>query len=136
MVGQKFALETFISIRIALNQEATANKYPRYTMTVKETHAKSNGATKAMNGTQKGPQTPTSPYDNLFKDFTSPNSAIAPSKPGLKDGTVRFMLDPQRARDEKEAVQEFFKVEEEEYEIEVPRSEHHRDHRDSKRHRT
>ena len=43
------------------------------------------------------------------------------SKPGLRDGTVRFMLDPERARNEKAAVAEFFKVEEEEYEEEVER---------------
>lgn len=41
-------------------------------------------------------------------------------KPGLKEGTVRFMLDPQRARDEKDHVAEFFELEEEEYEVEVP----------------
>ena len=29
------------------------------------------------------------------------------------------MLDPERARDEKHAVEEFFKVEEEEYEVEI-----------------
>lgn len=41
-------------------------------------------------------------------------------KPGLKDGTVRFMLDPQRAKEEQYTVSEFFNVEEEEYESEIP----------------
>ena len=121
IVGQKFPLETFISIRIALNQEASAHKYPRYTMTDKANQARSNGGSKATNGAKKGPQTPTSPYDHLSGDLTSPIAGNGVSKPGLKEGTVRFMLDPQRAKDEKEAVKEFFKVEEEEYEIEVPR---------------
>ena len=49
----------------------------------------------------------------------SPQSVNGASKPGLKEGTVRFMLDPQRARDEKDAVKEFFRVEEEEVEVEV-----------------
>ncbi|KAI9826017.1 MAG: hypothetical protein M1819_007472, partial [Sarea resinae] len=38
---------------------------------------------------------------------------------GIRDGTVRFMLDAERARDEKRVVETFFKVEEEEVEIDV-----------------
>ena len=38
-----------------------------------------------------------------MKDISSP-TANGGSKPGLKDGTVRFMVDPQRARDEKNAM--------------------------------
>lgn len=54
-------------------------------------------------------------------DVTVPaTNGASLSKPGLKDGTVRFMLDPQRAKEEKEIVSEFFNLEEEEYEIEVP----------------
>jgi CTD kinase subunit beta len=33
-----------------------------------------------------------------------------------RDGTVRFMLNPDRAKDEKSVVSEYFKVEIEEYE--------------------
>ena len=123
IVGQDHALETFISIRIDLNQEASANKYPRYF----QSHAKKSitNGTKAANGTvdskAKKPVTPiTSPREESLRDITSP-TANGGSKPGLKEGTVRFMLNPQRARDEKNAVAEFFKVEEEEYEIEVER---------------
>lgn len=43
-------------------------------------------------------------------------------QPGLREGTVRFMLDPERARDEKQAVADFFRPEEEEVEIEVERA--------------
>lgn len=78
-----------------------------------------NGGATESNG--KGPHTPTSSNDVTMKDFTSPTSANGASKPGLKDGTVRFMLDPQRAKDEKEAVGKFFNVEEEEYETMVPK---------------
>ena len=79
--------------------------------------------TKATNGTKastaKKDVTPTtSPRDELMRDITSPTSNGA-SKPGLKEGTVRFMLDPQRAAEEKKTVGEFFKVEEEEYEVEI-----------------
>ena len=49
---------------------------------------------------------------------TSVNGRV---RAGLKDGTVRFMLDPEMARDEKGVVEAYFKVEEEEYEVEVER---------------
>lgn len=78
-----------------------------------------NGGARTTNG--KGPQTPTSPRDVTMKDVTSPTSANGAPKPGLKDGTVRFMLDPQRAKDEKEAVGKFFTTDEEEYETMVPK---------------
>lgn len=123
IVGQDHALETFISVRIALNQEASANQYPRHSQSHRERSA-TNGA-KAANCTiepkAKNQLTPTtSPRNDTLRDITSP-TANGGSKPGLKDGTVRFMLNPQRARDEKNAVAEFFKVEEEEYEVEVER---------------
>ena len=123
IVGQDHALETFISIRIALNQEASANKYPRYFQSHKK-RSVTNGAN-AGNGIidskGKKPVTPiTSPRDESLGDNTSP-TANGCSKPGLKEGTVRFMLNLQRARDEKDAVAAFFKVEEEEYEVEIER---------------
>lgn len=49
------------------------------------------------------------------------NGTTPQSKPGVREGTIRFMLDPERARKEKVAVAEFFSVEEEEYEEEVER---------------
>lgn len=123
IVGQDHALETFISIRIALNQEASANEYPRYFQSHKKKSI-TNGA-KAANGIfdskgKKSVDPITSPRDESLGDITSP-TANGCSKPGLKEGTVRFMLSSQRARDEKDAVAVFFKVEEEEYEVQVER---------------
>ena len=124
IVGQDHALETFINIRIALNQEASAHHYPRHFQSRKK-RSFTNGA-KEGNGSidstkAKKLHTPiTSPRDEAMKDISSP-IANGGSKPGLKDGTVRFMLNPQRARDEKNAVAAFFRVEEEEYEVEVER---------------
>ena len=131
VVGQDHVLDTFISIRITLNQEASANKYPRHTQTAKK-KLLTNGV-KATNGTRDSKEAAskdasrslTSPRDDLSKGLRSPQSAASingANKPGLRDGTVRFMLDPERARDEKLAVAEFFRVEEEEYEVEVERS--------------
>lgn len=64
--------------------------------------------------------------------MTSPNTPATPGtiSPGQPDasatggrgqnGTVRFMLDAARARDERTEVEKYYMVEEEEYEIEVP----------------
>ncbi|MCJ1393900.1 RNA polymerase II C-terminal domain kinase beta subunit [Xylographa bjoerkii] len=126
-VGQEYPIETFIAIRITLNQEASANDYPRYTNNI-EKKILSNG-TKFTNGTKdiKSAKSPLSPQDTLVSDgkssvTLSPEAAAgARVRAGLKEGTVRFMLDPERARDEKKIVAEYFKVEEEEYEVEVER---------------
>ena len=128
IVGQEHALEIFINIRITLNQEASAQKYPRYTQSATKKPL-SNGAKAAPNGTSKEKRAQPSPRDEAAKDVSpqsvGPNLAngmnTPQTKPGLRDGTVRFMLDPERARNEKVSVAEFFKVEEEEYEEEVER---------------
>lgn len=121
IVGQSHSLETFIAIRITLNQEASANSYPRFTRApVLKDDELVNGA-KTTNGTKgskaKEATPATSPRDDIMQDTTSPTTST--SKPGLKEGTVRFMLDPQRAKAEQETVAEYFKVEEEEYEVEI-----------------
>ncbi|KAL8966032.1 MAG: hypothetical protein Q9183_003555 [Haloplaca sp. 2 TL-2023] len=127
VVGQDHALEKFISTRIALNQEASAESSPRYTESNRK-KALTNGTT--SNGVkEKGtPKELTSPRDVASpKDIKSPQPMGLTSvtgtpvqgKPGLKEGTVRFMLDPERARDEKHIVADFFKMDEEEYEVEV-----------------
>ena len=126
-MGPEHALEQFISIRITLNQEASAQNFPRFTVTPLK-KVKANG-TKATNGAtdHKDKKSVISPRDDPIRNIRSPqemvpiNSTPSNGKPGLRDGTVRFMLDPERVRDEKLAVAEFFKEEEEEYEIEVER---------------
>ncbi|KAL8904556.1 MAG: hypothetical protein Q9171_007014 [Xanthocarpia ochracea] len=127
IVGQDHALEEFISIRIALNQEASAEKLPRFAQSNSE-RTKTNGTT--TNGLkdkkdQKGlisPRSISSPKEIKSPQpigLTSVTGTPVQGKPGLKEGTVRFMLDPERARDEKHTVAEFFKMDEEEYEVEV-----------------
>jgi len=128
IAGQERAIETFISIRITLNQEATAQNYSRFTegpVRKPDTNGvkATNGATENKGGKP--------PVEDPIKSMRSPQEVVpttdtgtgtpTQSKPGLRDGTVRFMLDPERVRDEKHAVAEFFKVEMEEYEVEVQR---------------
>ena len=114
-------------IRIALNQEASVNDYPRYTNSSNK-KTLTNGA-KASNG-HKDPKLSTSPVsprdpsalDGKPSPSTGPGTPVGrKSRAGLMDGTVRFMLDAERAREEKRIVDEYFKIEEEEYEVEVER---------------
>lgn len=120
-VGPSYTLEAFIDIRIGLNQEASAANIPRYTRyaseATSETQHGSNGI-KARNGFD-----PTSPLTPATPGTVSPGNAQAPTSAiGIRgqNGTVRFMLDAARARDERNEVDKFHKVEEEEYEVEVP----------------
>ena len=123
IVGPQYALEMFISIRITLNQEASAKHLPRYTGNGVKTHV--NGE-KATNGVkEKTPKKSNKAQVGLgdiatIEDKSTAMNGSSPPKPGLKDGTVRFMLDPQRAKEEKSIVSEFFTFEEEEFESEVP----------------
>jgi CTD kinase subunit beta len=96
-----------------------AKHLPRFTEW-KDYKALTNGVTtKPSNGTKPSPK-------------ESPNIA-SPSTPGLansngtrgrvgergRDGTVRFMLNPEREQEENAVVAEYFKPDEEEEEIEV-----------------
>ncbi|KAI4133580.1 MAG: hypothetical protein LQ338_000092 [Usnochroma carphineum] len=134
IVGQDHSLEKFISIRIALNQEASAQHLARFTQSERN-KALTNGTTSNGVKEKKDPKGLTSPRDVASpKDIKSPQPIGLTSvtgtpvqgKPGLKDGTVRFMLDPERARDEKHTVAEFFKMDEEEYEVEIENHERRR----------
>ena len=100
-MGPDYTIETFIAVRIHFNQKASTQNFSRYAGRVeKPQNGKVNGVGgKATNGT-KSPLSPDNPAE-------SPEG-----KPGLKDGTVRFMLDPQRARDERRVVDRYFKLEE------------------------
>ena len=72
-------------------------------------------------------KSPTSPQDQdsrSYRDSRGPGPDHERNGPGrlragFREGTVRFMLDGERAIEERKVVDSFFKVEEEEYEIEV-----------------
>ncbi|KAI9788173.1 MAG: RNA polymerase II C-terminal domain kinase beta subunit [Candelina submexicana] len=124
IIGQDHPIESFIAIRIALNGESSAHGYSRYTEEIKKKHT-TNGA-KATNGIKPTREN----HDNREGKAKSASPILEPvSATGARgrvgergrDGTVRFMLDPERARLEKDLVEPFFKVEEEEYEVEVER---------------
>lgn len=140
IVGPKFPMDRYISIRIKLNGEAEEKKIPRHTEWI---HPKPNK--NSLIKTPKTPITPASPSDARLAANGHLNTS-APSIPAISDsiaispgtlsdissggnrkafgargqeGTVRFMLDAEKAKKEKQCVSEYFKVEFEEYEIEV-----------------
>ncbi len=125
IIGQDHPIESFIAIRIALNHESSTRGYSRYTTEIKKKPAM-NGI-KVANGT-KAPKENNEPGEEGKAKSASPilepvSATGARGRIGERgrDGTVRFMLDPERARLEKDLVEPFFKVEEEEYEVEVER---------------
>ena len=110
-VGPDFPPDTFLAIRITLNQEADSKKLPRFTIW-KKNRSSTNGS-KAVNGSKDKNALPPNP-------MTPTPAAEAKGKSGGergRDGTVRFMLNPERAQSEKSTVSEYFKVEIEEYEV-------------------
>ncbi|KAF1937372.1 cyclin-like protein [Clathrospora elynae] len=120
-VGPLYTLEHFINIRIGLNQEASAANIPRYALYASESASDAESTTngiKPRNGID-----PTSPLTPATPATLSPGTDLHPkSAIGIRgqNGTVRFMLDAARAHDERAEVDKFHKVEEEEYEVEVP----------------
>lgn len=130
-VGPLYTLEHFISIRIGLNQEASAAKLPRYALYASEAAAapdRTANGTKPRNGID-----PTSPLAPATPRTMSPGFNQPPkSAIGVRgqDGTVRFMLDEARARDERVETDKYLKPEEEEVEVLVP-IEHRADDRES-----
>lgn len=111
LVGPENPLDTFIQIRITLNQESTAQQYARYT----EWHETSprDGAAPSSGGKAGG--TPGNANGTAVTSTTG-SPATPSSAPGKvdRDGTLRFMLDRQRAREERDVIDKFFRIEEEE----------------------
>ena len=126
IVGLQHPVESFINLRIVLNQEASAHNYPRFTAGPAN-KTEPNGLKATNGGSDK--KHIQSPVDDPIKSIRSPQEIVSTNgtgtptqgKPGLRDGTVRFMLDAERAREERHAVSEFFKAEMEEYEVEIER---------------
>ncbi|KAF2629150.1 cyclin-like protein [Macroventuria anomochaeta] len=136
-IGPLYPLETFINIRITLNTEASRLSLPRFTPYASETPSvtTSPATPAAVNGLKA----------RYSVDTTSPNTpdtpgTISPGQPDAsaigvrgQNGTVRFMLDAARARDERAEVEKYHKVEEEEYEVEVPNDKVENGDRDRRR---
>ena len=130
MVGPEFPVDTFLEVRIPLNLESEEKKIPRFVAWVEAKHgddtAALNGAHGAVNGAAAGVNG-AKRKDVSPRDVTSPrrgsSNANAPGTPGSgggavvgikqrvgergREGTVRFILNPDRERDEKAIVDLF-----------------------------
>lgn len=124
-VGAQHVIEQFIQLRIKLNQEMNDAGLPRYSNMLEP----SKYGMKSNVKTPKTPITPASPAETRVngKDVNSP-ATLSPRSSGSgrrgigargQDGTIRFMQDAAKAKQEKEIVSEYFKEEFEEYEVEV-----------------
>lgn len=133
-IGAEFPVDTFLEVRIPLNLEAEERHLPRYTAWMELPGAKHkeprNGAAgHGVNGTANGSHTRSSSKNVSPKDVTSPRSTNSSSGVASgsttatsvqtvrqrvgergREGTVRFILNPDRERDEK-AVVDLFKGE-------------------------
>ncbi|OTA37366.1 hypothetical protein BTJ68_03114 [Hortaea werneckii EXF-2000] len=120
ILGTKYSLDDLLRIRLALNKECSDNAIPRY-QTVPESaaaHPSVNGATLQV---ANGHPTPVSPPDPDAQLIGQPIVTGVPPVPE-GGGTLRFVLNPKLAAEEKGEVQKFFTEEWEEYEeeLEIP----------------
>ncbi|KAG9234989.1 hypothetical protein BJ875DRAFT_287420 [Amylocarpus encephaloides] len=126
-VGASHPVDKFVDIQILvkneLDKEWTLERHTEH-----HEAPKSNGLRSNIK-TPKTPITPASPSDMRIngKDVASPTT-LSPRSSGSgrkgvsgrgQEGTIRFMLDAEKAKQEKDAVAEHYKVEYEEYEVEV-----------------
>lgn len=132
VVGPEYPLEAFLAIRIPLNKQSEDEGLPRFTHW-RDSRLTSN---KATNGTGLSPGPKHGKHnrgkgkgkDHRERDFDNAAPAAAAAgpppnpltpvsangeKPGLsdrgRDGTVRFMLDVERAEAEKKVVSSYFR---------------------------
>ncbi|PYH90834.1 cyclin-like protein [Aspergillus ellipticus CBS 707.79] len=116
-VGPHFPADRFLTVRIPLNSEAEAQKFPRYTHWTPETKSANSDKPKDAASTTASTPTATAPKIHPLTPVAANGDRPKATEKG-RDGAVRFMLDPECADAEKAHVTEYFKVEMEEYEVE------------------
>ncbi|KAF2161096.1 hypothetical protein M409DRAFT_69959 [Zasmidium cellare ATCC 36951] len=131
ILGTKYSLDDLLRIRLAFNKECSDSSIARHT-TVQPPPSpdNANGSANTLR-VANGHPTPVSP-PQPGSQAPSQANGVGTSQPAPEGGgTLRFMLDPQRATDERTQVNSYYTEEWEEYEeeIEVPIPRNHsRDH--------
>lgn len=115
ILGPKYSLDDFLRIRLAFNKECNESNIPRYTIAPPSDRT-ANGSTLRVANGHPTPVSPMEPCPQAPAPNQNANGNQAATEGG---GTLRFMLDPQLAADEKAQVQKYFVEEWEEYEEEV-----------------
>jgi CTD kinase subunit beta len=136
VVGPEYPLEAFLAIRIPLNKQSEDEGLPRFTHW-RDNRPSTSANSKATNGTGPSPGPKHGKHnknkgkgkDQRGREFENAAAAAAAAagpppnpltpvsangeKPGLsdrgRDGTVRFMLDVERAEAEKKVVSSYFR---------------------------
>jgi CTD kinase subunit beta len=117
-LGTQYSLDDFLRLRLALKKECDSNNIPRNCNAPAQA---SPGQVLPASRVQNGHPTPVSPPQNGTTQVL-PAPIRLEHRPPVSGGTLRFMLNPQLAHDERKQVEDFFIEEWEEYEeeIEVP----------------
>jgi len=118
MLGTRYSLDDFLRLRLALKKECDSNSIPRNCVAPTQAPA---AHVLPESKVQNGHPTPVSPPQN-GTNHNLPAPIRLEHRPPVSGGTLRFMLNPQLAHDERKQVEDFFIEEWEEYEeeIEVP----------------
>lgn len=128
IVGRDYNLNTFLGIRIVLNLEASANQYPRYAQSMMEKasanskeHLTAYDTRERCESGQKFVVNSREHASPKIRDLES--AASAKNLTRFQQGTIRFVLDPERAKNEKRAMASFFGfIKEDKSEVEAKRS--------------
>lgn len=133
ILGPKYSLDDFLRIRLGLNKECSEARLPRYTVVQPPPSPDNIDGGGSTLRVANGHPTPVSPPQS-GSQAPAPNTyTMRPHKAIPEDGgTLRFMLNPQRALDEKVEVNRYYVEEWEEYEEEI----HVPDHRNGSMERT
>jgi CTD kinase subunit beta len=117
-LGTQYSLDDFLRLRLALKKECDSNNIPRNCTAPSQA---SPSQVSPASRVQNGHPTPVSPPQNGTAQVL-PAPVRLEHRPPVSGGTLRFMLNPQLAHDERKQVEDFFIEEWEEYEeeIEVP----------------
>jgi len=112
-LGTSYSLDDFLRLRLALKKECEGNGIPR--------NCTAPAQVLPASRVQNGHPTPVSPPQNGTGQVL-PAPIRLEHRPPVSGGTLRFMLNPQLAHDERKQVEDYFIEEWEEYEeeIEVP----------------
>lgn len=129
ILGPKYSLDDFLRIRLALNKECSDSNLPRYTTVqppASPDNTNGNGSAGDLR-VSNGHPTPVSPPQPGAQTLSQNTSTLRPYQATPEDGgTLRFMLNPQRAVDERAEVNRYYVEEYEEYEEEIRVEDHSR----------
>lgn len=118
ILGTRYSLDDLLRIRLALNKECSDSSLPRYTMVhPPPSPDNTNGNSIRV---ANGHPTPVSPPQANAQAPQPVNAYTATTQHTPQtDGTLRFMLNPKRATNERAEVNRYYAEEWEEYEEEV-----------------